>query len=307
MTASQQRTAALDIPSVVLDPGAVRAVVLDADGVMTNSRTLRTTAWQDTFDAYLAQYARVTGDPQPSSDVRSDLHRDLTGRLDEDTAAELLRATGRRIDLAAVHLGPSRENLLALLVRHQDQRFLDLLNSPGVPARSGSAGLLRALRAAGIPTAAVSTSRHCGLLLRRAGLANLVDACVDAEDALHHQLVGPTEPALYQFATKLLHCGPGQSALLVGAAGRHAAGSRGRAPGQVRPGRRGLPRRGVVDRPGAARVRTGCGRRRSRRAVGTAQRTRTRSPERGTTAVQPSSRSIRSRRVCDPSGSPWTR
>ncbi|MET8544376.1 CBS domain-containing protein [Kitasatospora sp. NPDC004799] len=42
-------------------------------------------------------------------------------------------------------------------------------------------------------------------------------------------------------------------------------------------------------------------------ADGLSQRTSTRSPERGTTAVQPSSRSIRSRSASEPSGSPWTR
>ncbi|GHH59697.1 hypothetical protein GCM10018781_03370 [Kitasatospora indigofera] len=42
-------------------------------------------------------------------------------------------------------------------------------------------------------------------------------------------------------------------------------------------------------------------------AATVAQRTRTRSPERGTTAVQPSSRSIRSRSSSEPAGSPCTR
>lgn len=217
-----------DLPPVWLNPRLVRAVVLDADGVLTNSQPLRTAAWQDTRDAYLAQYTRVTGSPQYAPHARPDLPADLTGRLDEETAAGLLRAHDGPVDLAAEHLGPSGDDLLEVLVRHEDQRFVELLHSPGVQARPGAARLLLELRAAGIRTAAVSTGRHCEQLLRRAGLVHLVDACVDAEDALHYRLAGPPEPALYQLALKLLHTAPAHAALLVDTPLGAAAGTRAR-------------------------------------------------------------------------------
>ncbi|MGW7448425.1 HAD family hydrolase [Kitasatospora sp. NPDC054795] len=215
-----------DRASVRLAPHLVGAVVLDADGVLTDSQPLRTMAWQDTLDAYLAQYAHVTGRPQRPLDATSDLPAHLTGRLDVDTGAALLAERPVIADLAVHHLGPSGEDLLRLLVRHQDQRFEELLNSRGAPPRTGAVRLLRALRTAGIRTAAVSTSRRGTLLLHRAGLDDLVDACVDAGDAGHYGLAGPPDPGLYELALRLLRTAAARSVLLAGTPMGTAAGVR---------------------------------------------------------------------------------
>ncbi|WP_354637200.1 HAD family hydrolase [Kitasatospora camelliae] len=209
-----------------LDPRTVDAVVLDTDGVLTNSRALRSAAWQETLDAYLAQYAHVTGHPRPRRAVSASRVGGLTGLLEQDTAAALLQAQGRLANLAEQHLGPAGEDLLDLLVRYADHRFLELLQSEGVRARSGAARLLFDLRAAGIRTAALSTSRHGEQLLRSAGLVGLVEDRVDAADAEHYQLAGPPEPAMYRLALKRLHCVPGRAALLTDTAAGLAAGAR---------------------------------------------------------------------------------
>ncbi|GAA2804592.1 HAD family hydrolase [Kitasatospora sp. CM 4170] len=202
-------------------PDTDRASVL-----LTDSQPLRVGAWQDTPDAYLAQYAHVTGRPQRHLDAMSDLPAHLTGRLDADTAAALLAECPVITDLAAQHLGPSGDDLLRLLVRHQDRRFEELLRSRGVSPRKGAVSLLLALRTAGIRTAAVSTSRRGTLLLRGAGLADLVDVCVDAGDAGHYGLAGPPDPGLYELALRLLQTAPARSALLAGTPLGTAAGVR---------------------------------------------------------------------------------
>lgn len=115
---------------------------------------------------------------------------------------------------------------MRLLVRHQDRRFEELLHSQGTPPRTGAVELLIALRTAGIRTAAVSTSRRGALLLHRAGLADLVDACVDAGDAAHYGLAGPPDPGLYELALRLLRTAPARSALLAGTPVGTAAGVR---------------------------------------------------------------------------------
>ncbi|MFC5639941.1 HAD family hydrolase [Kitasatospora cinereorecta] len=224
MTTSQQ-WAARASASARLDPRTVDAVVLDTDGVLTNARALRSTAWQDTLNAYLAQYAHVTGRPRPRRAVSAGRVGSLTGLLEQDTAAALLQAQGRLANLAEQHLGPSGEDLLDLLVRHANHRFLELLRSEGVRARSGAGRLLFDLRAAGIRTAALSTGRHSEQLLRSAGLMDLLEARVDAADAEHYRLAGPPEPAMYRLALKRLHSGPGRAALLTDTPAGLAAGA----------------------------------------------------------------------------------
>ncbi|BFV60647.1 beta-phosphoglucomutase family hydrolase [Kitasatospora sp. CMC57] len=201
--------------SVIIDPRLVGAAVLDADGVLTDSRALRAAAWQDTLDAYAVQYARVTGRPLHGSVLPVGHLIGLTALLDRDTAAELLRAYGYRTDLAEWHLGPSGADLLNLLVGHSDRRFAELLRAQGARARPGAARLLLDLRSAGIRTAAVSTGRHCEELLRSAGLMHLLERTVDATDADRHRLGGPPDPALHQLALKLLHSTAGRAVLLT--------------------------------------------------------------------------------------------
>jgi len=201
--------------AVRLDARTVEAVVLDADGVLTDSQELRLAAWQDTLEAYLAQYAHVTGDPQPGLGTLEDLAAQLSGRLDEEAAAGFLREHRLRTDLARQYLGPSGNDLLRLLVRHEEQVFLDRLHTRGARARAGAARLLLDLRASGIRTAAVSTGRHCEQVLRSAGLVHLLDTCVDGDDALHNQLSGPPGPALYQLALRLLHVTAARAVLLA--------------------------------------------------------------------------------------------
>lgn len=215
-----------DEPSVVLEPGSVQAVVLEVDGALVDSQPLRVTAWQDTLDAYMAQYTRVTGRRQRPLDVPFSLPPELVGRLEADTAAGLLRARGARIDLGYEHLGPSEAELLEILVRHEDERFLELLRSTGAPARSGAERLLLDLRAVHVATAAVSPGRHGTDLLNGAGLADLLDACVDADDAWQYQLAGPPAPALYELALRLLHVAPGHAALIAETRAAVEAGKR---------------------------------------------------------------------------------
>ncbi|MFB7667726.1 HAD family hydrolase [Kitasatospora sp. NPDC056138] len=199
----------------LLDAGRIDAVVLDADGVLTDCLPLRAAAWQDTLHAFTAQYARVTGEVQSPLDGSADLPAHLAGLLDEDIAAVLLRPPARRVDLAADHLGPAEADLHRILARHEDQRFAELLDAADLVARAGVHRFLLDLQTAGITAAASSSSRHCRRILHRAGLDQSVELCVDAQDTEHYGLAGPPSPALLQLALRLLHSPPDRAALFA--------------------------------------------------------------------------------------------
>ncbi|MGK4585318.1 HAD family hydrolase [Kitasatospora sp. HPMI-4] len=198
-----------------LDPRRTDAVVFDADGVLTDSLPLRTAAWRDTLHAFTAQYARVTGETRPPLDASADLPAHLASLLDEDIAAALLHPPSHRIDLATCHLGPAEADLRRILARHEDQRFMELLDSEGLEARPGVHQALLDLRGAGVAVGAFSSSGHCGSMLHRAGLDQLVEVFVDAEDTKHYGLAGPPSPALLQLLLRLLHTRPERAALFA--------------------------------------------------------------------------------------------
>ncbi|WP_345704862.1 hypothetical protein [Kitasatospora paranensis] len=115
-----------------IDARRIDAVVVDTDAVLTDSLPLRTAAWADAMQAFLGQYAHVTGEPY-GAHPPVHLAPDEAGLLDLDIAAVLLRQQTGRIDLAAEHLGPSEDDLVLLLAAEGARRFRDLMQerAPG--------------------------------------------------------------------------------------------------------------------------------------------------------------------------------
>ncbi|GAA2244351.1 MULTISPECIES: HAD family hydrolase [Kitasatospora] len=212
--------------TVLLDPRRINAAVFDADGVLTDSLPLRTTAWRDTLHAFTAQYARATGDARPPLATSADLPAHLAGLLDEDIAAALLRPPTRRVDLAGNHLGPAEAELRRILADHEDQRFTELLDAEGLQARPGAHRVLLDLQAVGVVVGAFSSGKHCPAMLHRAGLDHLVAVSVDAEDTEHYGLAGPPNPALLQLALRLLHTRPEHAAVFADTPAALEAGER---------------------------------------------------------------------------------
>lgn len=138
-------------------------MVLDTDGVITDSARLHAAAWKTAFDAFLSPRGERPFDP------REDYLRHVDGKSRLDGAAAFLEARGLR---------PSDAEVRAVAA-DKERLFTERLRAGGVDAYPGTVRLLRALRSAGIPLAAASASRHAGELLEQAGVRGLFDALVD--------------------------------------------------------------------------------------------------------------------------------
>lgn len=109
----------------------------------------------------------------------------------------------------------------------KERRFTRWLRERPVDAYPGSVRLLRALRAAGVPVAAASASRHARELLERSGLLGLLDALVDGVEAARLGLPGKPDPALFLEAARRLGVPAGRCALVEDALAGVEAGRRG--------------------------------------------------------------------------------
>jgi beta-phosphoglucomutase-like phosphatase (HAD superfamily) len=78
----------------------------------------------------------------------------------------------------------------------------------GVQAYPGSVAFLRSLRDAGVPTAVVSASRNCRLVVDRAGVADLFDVRVDGIESAGLGLAGQPRPDLFLEAADRLDVDP---------------------------------------------------------------------------------------------------
>ncbi|ARX88659.1 MULTISPECIES: HAD family hydrolase [Streptomyces] len=197
-------------------PRALRgtaAVVLDTDGVITDSARVHAAAWKAAFDAYL----RDRKIRQRPFDVREDYLRYVDGKSRMDGARAFLESRG--LD--------SAEDEVRAVAADKERLFTERLRRHGIDAYPGTVRLLRVLRSAGIPRAAASASRHATEILDHAGVRDLFDTLVDGAEAARLHLPGKPEPALFLEAARRLGVPAARTAVVEDALAGVAAGRRG--------------------------------------------------------------------------------
>lgn len=199
--------------------GAWDAIVLDLDGVLTNTAGLHFRAWKAVFDPLLA--ARGA---EPFG--REDYLRYVDGRPRLDGAAGFLE--GRGIDLPPGEPGAARgEGSVNGLAAAKNERFQRLLEEEGVRVFPDARQRLRAWRARGLKLAVATSSRNGARVLRAAGLEQACDACVDGEDLAREGLPGKPDPDLFLLAARRLGVDPARTVLVEDAVAGVAAGRTG--------------------------------------------------------------------------------
>lgn len=195
---------------------AFDAVVMDLDGVITDTASVHEMAWKQMFDGFLAARPLAHGeDHRPFENEDYRLFVDGMARL--DGAMGFLSSRGIRL--------PADE--VRALATRKDSDFQDLLEVAGVMLIPGALTLLVALRRAGFRTAIVSASRNCAAVLSRAGLTDFFDASVDGVVAAELRLPGKPDPAVYLEAAGRLRTPPERSVVVEDALAGVEAGRRG--------------------------------------------------------------------------------
>lgn len=189
------------------------AVIFDLDGVVTDSATVHAAAWKRLFDEVLPTLAP---DAAPFDEVE-DYRRSVDGRPRDDGVRSFLVSRG---------IVPSEETVQSLGARKQ-QFFEGLLTERGVSAYPDAVALLSRLRARGIPTAVVTSSRNGRRLLSCAGIADLFDVVVDGVDAHRMRLPGKPDPATFHEAARQLHVAAAKAVVLEDAQSGVAAATNG--------------------------------------------------------------------------------
>ncbi|RJN32478.1 beta-phosphoglucomutase family hydrolase [Nesterenkonia natronophila] len=215
-----------------------RAVLFDMDGVVTDTAGVHFTAWKELFDASLAELA---GTKQPEF-TQEDYLNYVDGRPREEGVRTLLSARGVHApegspgdptDVLSVHGLAARKQVY----------FQAVLDRDGVEVFGTTVDLIRRLRADGIPTALVTSSRNGREVLRRAGLQDIFDTIVDGTDALELKLPGKPNPHMFLYASAQLKVEPEDAIVVEDAVSGVQAGRAGNFGMVVGLNRGGDPRR----------------------------------------------------------------
>ena len=179
------------------------AVLFDLDGVLTTTRTVHAAAWSRAFDDFLTTWDSKHGTTSAPFDPVSDYAAHVDGKPRQDGVRDFLRARG--IDLPeGTPDSPCDEESVWGLGNRKQELVEEEIARTGVEVFPGSIAWVRELRAAGLRTAVVSSSRNCATVLEHAGIANLFDERVDGETVLQLSLLGKPAPDSFLEAARRL-------------------------------------------------------------------------------------------------------
>ncbi|TLP79987.1 beta-phosphoglucomutase family hydrolase [Nesterenkonia sphaerica] len=215
-----------------------RAVLFDMDGVVTDTAGVHFTAWKELFDSCLTE---LTGTKQPEF-TREDYLNFVDGRPREEGVRTLLRARGVNAPEGSPD-GPADQLSVHGLAARKQGYFQAVLDRDGVEVFDTTVDLIHRLRADGIPTALVTSSRNGREVLRRAGLEDIFDTIVDGTDALERNIPGKPNPHMFLHASAELGVEPEDAIVVEDAVSGVQAGRAGNFGMVVGLNRGGDPRR----------------------------------------------------------------
>jgi beta-phosphoglucomutase family hydrolase len=206
-------------------PGKIVACLFDMDGVVTRTAVVHDAAWKEMFDDFLRQRAAQTGEKFVPFDPVQDYDEYVDGKPRLEGTRAFLRS--RSIELPDGTPGdPPGTPTIWGLSNRKNNLVLEVLARDGVEVYDGSLRYIKAVRAAGIRTAIVSSSANTEQVLAAGRVAELFDARVDAHVADTKSLHGKPAPDTYLEAARELGVEPAGAAVfedaLAGVQAGHA-------------------------------------------------------------------------------------
>lgn len=206
--------------------GALKAVIMDMDGVVTDTADAHAAAWKKLFDAYLKRRARERGEAFIPFDAEGEYRRYVDGKPRYDGVAGFLAARGIALPWGSPDDGPEAETVCGL-GNAKNRFFHDWLRANSAKTYPDACGLIKRLRRARLPVGVFSASRNAKAVLESAGVLDLFDARVDGEDLAALGLPGKPDPAMLLEVARRLGAPPDRAAVIEDAVSGVEAGARG--------------------------------------------------------------------------------
>jgi HAD superfamily hydrolase (TIGR01509 family) len=170
-------------------PDGIAACVFDLDGVLTTSGSAHAAAWAATFDPFLLARAERGRRPFVPFDTGLEYLATISGRRRLDGVRAFLAGRGISLPEGTAY-DPAGAATVHGLANRKSQLLRQRIDRQGVSAFEGSRAFLEAARSIGLRRAVVSASASTRTMLGQAGLADLIDECIDG-DAMESEGLNP--------------------------------------------------------------------------------------------------------------------
>lgn len=213
---------------VVINVDNFDALVLDMDGVITDTASVHARAWKQVFDEFLTRRAAQTNAAMTPFDIDTDYRRYVDGKPRIAGAQGFLAA--RNIDLPAgtpADADTGADTTAHGLAGRKDKYFVAILTREGVHAFPGAGALLNDARRRGVRLAVATSSHHGAEILQATQLADLFQVRVDGFDIDRLHLKGKPSPDMFLEAAHRLGVDPRRAVVFEDATAGVAAGHAG--------------------------------------------------------------------------------
>ena len=190
----------------------VTACVFNLDGVLIGSAAIHVGAWTETFDELISARIERTGGRFAPFNPLTDYPQHIHGRPRLEGVRAFLASRGISLPEGDPDDPPGTETVHGLANR-KNTALTRRFDEQGVTAFQGSRRYLEAARDAGVHRAVVSASANTRTILERAGLAHLIENCVDGNTMLAERLRGTPEPDTLLAACRQLGVEPERTAV----------------------------------------------------------------------------------------------
>jgi len=174
------------------------AMILDLDGVLTDTRSLHFKAWQQTYQKF------IDHEDSLANFSEKDYQRYVDGKPREEGIKSFLQSRGLSFSTEKIQEIGTEKNLI----------YQNLLHMEGPNVFTDALEAIEHWRSLGISIAVISSSQNCKLILREAGIADLFDACVDGEEGKILAMKGKPEPDYFLEAAKRIGKKPDECAIV---------------------------------------------------------------------------------------------
>ena len=202
------------------------AVLLDLDGVITDTAGIHAACWKQMFDEYLQKRAAQTGEAFRPFNVAADYRLYVDGKPRFDGVRDFLTSRGIRLPKGSPDDPPQVETVDGLGNRKNDL-VNKIIEDKGVEPYEGSVELIHQLRHQEFKLAVVTSSQNCTVVLKAAKLDGVFDAQVDGNMIHARHLAGKPAPDTFLMGAKLLGVEPGRAVVIEDALSGVEAGSAG--------------------------------------------------------------------------------
>jgi beta-phosphoglucomutase family hydrolase len=202
------------------------AVLLDLDGVITDTASIHAACWKQMFDEYLQNRAMQRGEAFRPFDIALDYGVYVDGKPRFDGVRDFLTSRGIRLPEGSPDDPPEAETVDGLGNRKNDL-VNNIIEDKGVEPYEGSVTFIRQLRHQGFKIAVVTSSQNCTAVLKAAKLDHFFDLQVDGNVIHAEHLAGKPAPDTYLRAAKLLGVEPSRAIVIEDAISGVEAGSAG--------------------------------------------------------------------------------